>query len=164
MCWQRINLFWTTWIKFNILYTVVHAYLTWCNTMRNVKKKKNNSPPPTYTLKETLNCILQTRWPLFLLIKYQTWTCSKALPWMKVKQIGKRSCIGDCFNGCVCNTAHLNSPAIKIKCKSTSLFCISSQIFYTYILLCFTYQCSTSLEWNIVYYFRNSHNDQKKSV
>lgn len=25
--------------KFNILYTVVHAYLTWCNPMRKCQKK-----------------------------------------------------------------------------------------------------------------------------
>lgn len=153
MCWQRFNLFWTTWRKFNILYTVVHAYLTWYNTMRDVKKKKKKH------LKKPWTALFNqpTTFPA------NTWTWSKALLWMKVKQIGKHSCISDCFNRCLCNTAYLYSPIIKIKCKSTFLFCTSSQIFYTDIMLHFTCQCSISLEWNTVYYFRNSHNDQSKS-
>lgn len=136
----------------NSIYCTQWFMLTWHGAIQWEMSKK---------IKETLNFILQTSPLPFLLIKYQTRRWCQVLQWMKAEQIGKHSCISDCFSRYVRSTAYLCSLEIKIKCKSAFLFCTSSQIFYTYIMLCFAWQCSIFREWRTVCCSMNSHNGSK---
>lgn len=77
--------------------------------------------------KKILNCILQTRLPLVLLIKCQTRTWSECTSVDWSWKMGKYSCFKDCFSCYMHSTDH---PChLRTRGKSASVFCASSQYF-----------------------------------